>query len=51
MVRKILTLFNLWDLSLLLTIAGITVVVFTLLYFLVYNITARMYYRIVADGR
>ena len=44
-------LFNLWDLSLLLTITGITVVVFALLYFLVYTITARMYYRIVADGR
>ncbi|MCI8828558.1 MAG: ABC transporter permease [Ruminiclostridium sp.] len=51
MVRRILMLFNLWDLSLLLTITGITVVVFALLYFLVYTITARMYYRIVADGR
>lgn len=51
MVRKILMLFDLWDLQLLLTITGVTVVVFALLYFLVYNITARMYYRIVADGR
>lgn len=51
MVRKILMLFDLWDLRLLLTITGVTVVVFALLYFLVYNITARMYYRIVADGR
>lgn len=48
MIRKLLLLFNLWDLSLLLRIAGVTVAVFALLYFLVYRITARAYYKLVA---
>lgn len=49
-VRKLLMLFNLWDLRLLLGITGITVGVFVVFYYLVYRLTARTYYRIVAEG-
>ena len=48
MIRRLLLLFNLWDLPLLLGIGGVTVAVFALLYFLVYRITARAYYKLVA---
>lgn len=48
MIRKLLLLFNLWDLPLLLGIAGVTVAAFALLYFLVYRLTARAYYKLVA---
>ncbi len=51
MVRKILMLFNLNNLSLLLCTAGISFAAFSALYLLVYRITVRAYGGIVAGAR
>lgn len=50
LIRKLLLLFSLTNVKLLLLIAAITVLVFAVFYGLIYFITARMYYNIVAGG-
>ncbi|MFT4144269.1 MAG: FtsX-like permease family protein [Mobilitalea sp.] len=48
MIRRLLMLFNLRNLPLLLTTAGISVVIFAIFYTLVYRITSNAYYSIVS---
>ncbi len=48
MIRRLLMLFNLRNLPLLLTTAGISVVIFAIFYSLVYRITSNAYYSIVS---
>lgn len=50
LVRKLLLLFHLTNLPLLLIVTAITVLIFAVFYGLVYSITARTYYTIVAGG-
>lgn len=50
MIRNLLLAFNLSNLPLLLTVAGVSVAVFMVFYILVYRITSNTYYRIV-NGR
>ncbi|MGM9676242.1 MAG: ABC transporter permease, partial [Butyricicoccus sp.] len=50
LVRKLLLLFHLTNLTLLLIVTAITVLIFAIFYGLVYSITARTYYTIVAGG-
>ena len=47
MIRKLLILFGLTDRNLLITVTIISVLLFTMIYLLVYFITARVYYRLV----
>lgn len=47
MIRNLLLAFNLSNLPLLLTVAGVSVAVFMVFYILVYRITSNTYYRIV----
>lgn len=47
MIRKLLLLFGLTDRNLLITVSIISVLLFTMIYLLVYFITARVYYRLV----
>ncbi len=51
MIRNLLLLFNLNNLSLLLITAGVSVVVFAVFYVLVYKITSNAYYNIVSGSR
>lgn len=51
MVRKLLMLFNLNNLTLLLIVTGICVLVFALFYVLVYRVTSNAYYGIVSGAR
>lgn len=47
MIQKLLLLFGLSDRNLLITVSIISVLLFTMIYLLVYSITARVYYRLV----
>jgi putative ABC transport system permease protein len=47
MIRKLLLLFGLTDRNLLITVSIISVLLFTMIYLMVYFITARVYYRLV----
>ncbi len=51
MIRRLLMLFNLRNLPLLLTTAGISVVIFAVFYSLVYRITSNAYYSIVSGAK
>jgi putative ABC transport system permease protein len=51
MIRRLLMLFNLRNLPLLLTTAGISVVIFAIFYSLVYRITSNAYYSIVSGTK
>ncbi len=51
MIRRLLMLFNLRNLPLLLTTAGISVVIFAVFYSLVYRITSNAYYSIVSGTK
>lgn len=46
-VNKILTLLNLTNTKLFLMFTGVVILIFTFVYFIVYKLTARVYYRIV----
>ncbi len=49
LLEKILAMFNIVDHNLLIMVTGITFLVFTLFYIIVYKLTSRTYYRIVTD--
>ena len=51
MIRNLLLLFNLNNLTLLMATAGISVVIFAVFYVLVYKITSNAYYKIVAGRK
>lgn len=51
MVQKLLMLFNLRNVSLMLTVLAVTVLLFGLLYALIYKLTANAYFSIVSGGR
>ena len=51
MVQKLLMLFNLRNVSLILTVLAVTVLLFGLLYALIYKLTANAYFSIVSGGR
>lgn len=51
MVQKLLMLFNLRNVSLMLTVMAVTVLLFGLLYALIYKLTANAYFSIVSGGR
>lgn len=51
MVQKLLMLFNLRNVTLMLTVMAVTVLLFGLLYALIYKLTANAYFSIVSGGR
>lgn len=51
MVQKLLMLFNLRNVTLMLTVLAVTVLLFGLLYALIYKLTANAYFSIVSGGR
>ena len=51
MIRRLLMLFNVRNLTLLLTTAGISVIIFAIFYTLVYRITSNAYYSIVSGRK
>ena len=51
MIRNLLLLFNLNNLTLLMATAGISVVIFAVFYVLVYKITSNAYYNIVSGSK
>ena len=51
MVQKLLMLFNLRNVSLMLTVMAVTVLLFGLIYALIYKLTANAYFSIVSGGR
>ena len=51
MIRKLLMMFNLFNLKLLLCTTTISYLIFALFYLLVYRITSNAYYAIVSDGK
>lgn len=51
MIKNLLLLFNLTDTHLLLTVAGISVLIFAVFYVLVYKITSGAYYNIVSGAQ
>lgn len=51
MIKNLLLLFNLTDTRLLLTVAGVSVLIFAVFYVLVYKITSGAYYNIVSGAR
>ena len=51
MVQKLLMLFNLRNVTLMLTVMAVTVLLFGLIYALIYKLTANAYFSIVSGGR
>ena len=51
MIRKLLMMFNLFNLKLLMCTTLISYLIFALFYLLVYRITSNAYYSIVSDGK
>ena len=51
MIRKLLMMFNLFNLKLLMCTTTISYLIFALFYLLVYRITSNAYYAIVSDGK